>query len=75
MLESNPFAAKLQTEELELKLREEEAKLKEMAPEEVIDPVEHWNNMESRVREGVKKAIESEKEVDAEKVLGEGNSR
>lgn len=28
LLESNPFAAKLQTEELELKLREEEAKLK-----------------------------------------------
>jgi len=68
LLESNPFAAKLQTEELELKLREEEAKLKEMAPEEVIDPVEHWNNMESRVREGVKKAIESEEEVDSEKV-------
>jgi len=68
LLESNPFAAKLQTEELELKLREEDAKLKEMAPEEAIDPVEHWNNMESRVRDGVKKFIDPEEELEAEKV-------
>jgi len=68
LLESNPFAAKLQTEELELKLREEEAKLKEMAPEEAVDPVEHWNNMDSKVREGVKKSVDAEDESEAEKV-------
>ena len=33
LLESNPFAAKLGTSDLEMKLKEEEAKLKEMAPE------------------------------------------
>jgi len=68
LLESNPFAAKLQTEELELKLREEDAKLKEMAPEEAIDPVEHWNNMESKVKDGIKNVFESEEEVEPEKV-------
>lgn len=68
LLESNPFAAKLQTEELELKLREEEGKLKEMAPEEAVDPVEHWNNMESKVRDGVKKAVDAEEESEVEKV-------
>jgi len=68
LLESNPFAAKLQTMELEIKLREEEAKLKELDPDEAVDPVEHWNNMESRVRDGIKKVVEDEEEVDNEKV-------
>ena len=35
LLESNPFAAKLGTMELEIKMKEEELKLKEMSPEEV----------------------------------------
>jgi len=68
LLESNPFAAKLQTEELELKLKEEDAKLKEMAPEEAVDPVEHWNNMESKVKEGIKKILDSDDDLEPEKV-------
>jgi len=68
LLESNPFAAKLQTMELELKLKEEEAKLKEMDPEEAVDPVEHWNNMESRVRDGIKNVLDDEEETEPEKV-------
>ena len=40
LLESNPFAAKLQTEELESKLEEEAAKLKQMNPEEAADLAE-----------------------------------
>ena len=39
-----------------------------MAPEEAVDPVEHWNNMDSKVREGVKKSVDAEDESEAEKV-------
>eukprot|EP00092_Neocalanus_flemingeri_P032797 GFUD01035670.1.p1 GENE.GFUD01035670.1~~GFUD01035670.1.p1 ORF type:complete len:1485 (+),score=509.47 GFUD01035670.1:55-4509(+) len=68
LLESNPFAAKLQTMELEIRLKEEEVKLREMDPEETVDPVEHWNNMESKVLEGIKKELENEEETESEKV-------
>ena len=51
LLESNPFAAKLGTMDLEIKLKEEELKLKEMTPDdqEEIDPVQEWNNIKEAV--------------------------
>ena len=60
LLESNPFAAKLQTEELESKLEEEDQKLKQLNPEEAADPVEAWGNMEKTVRAGLDKVEEGE---------------
>jgi len=68
LLESNPFAAKLQTEELEIKLREEETRLKEMDPDDAVDPVEQWNNLENKVKEGIKGCLDSEEEDGTEKV-------
>jgi len=55
LLESNPFAAKLETEELEKKLREEDSKLAQLCPEEAKDPVESWADMEGMVEEGLEK--------------------
>ena len=64
LLESNPFAAKLGTMELEIKLKEEELKLKEMSPEEAAesDPVQEWNDMKEKVEEGVAEALEDDAE-------------
>ena len=70
LLESNPFAARLETEDLVKKLEEEEKKLAALCPEEVTwisisisslnqqvkDPVEAWADMEDIVRSGVAKA-------------------
>ena len=65
LLESNPFAAKLGTMELEIKLKEEETKLKEMSPEEVeeVDPVQVWNDLKEKVKE---KLVETLRDGDAE---------
>ena len=62
LLESNPFAAKLGTMELEIKLKEEEAKLKEMSPEEwdEVDPVQVWNDLKEKVEEGLLKVLKAE---------------
>ena len=61
LLESNPFAAKLGTMELEIKLKEEETKLKEMSPEETVelDPVQMWNDLKEKVEEGLEKSLEA----------------
>jgi len=68
LLESNPFAAKLGTMDLEIKLKEEELKLKEMTPDdqEEVDPVQEWNNIKEAVSDGVKSAID-EQEGEPEK--------
>ena len=68
LLESNPFAAKLGTMELEIKLKEEEVKLKEMSPEEAedIDPVQQWNDIKAKVKEGVAEAVDKEGDSDEE---------
>ena len=59
LLESNPFAAKLGTMELEIKLKEEETKLKEMSPEEAeeTDPVQVWNDLKEKVEEGLVQSL------------------
>ena len=74
LLESNPFAAKLGTSDLEMKLKEEEAKLKEMAPEEVeeADPVEVWNDLKEKVKEKLVEALrDKEALMDEEAEQGE----
>lgn len=53
LLQSNPFAAKLGTAELEGKLVEEERKLAALCPEEARDPVESWADMAAQVEEGL----------------------
>jgi hypothetical protein len=59
LLQSNPFAAKLQTEELEQKLAEEREKLKAMDPPEQEEPLTLWTNIQQKVtvtsRENIKK--------------------
>ena len=69
LLESNPFAAKLGTSELEMKLKEEEAKLKEMSPEEVeeVDPVQVWNDLEEKVKERLVETLRDEEAEETEK--------
>merc|ERR1719445_1363100 len=71
LLESNPFAAKLQTMDLEMRLKEEEVKLAEMAPEdaEETDPVEEWNNIKASLKEAITSVVEAGEitESDAEK--------
>ena len=69
LLESNPFAAKLGTSDLEIKLKEEEAKLKEMAPEEVeeVDPVQVWNDLKEKVREKLVETLRDEEAEQSEK--------
>jgi hypothetical protein len=49
LLQSNPFAAKLQTEELEQKLAEEREKLKAMDPPELEEPLTLWTNIQPKV--------------------------
>ena len=71
LLESNPFAAKLQTMDLEMRLKEEEVKLAEMSPEDAVDtdPVEEWNNIKTSLKEAVITVIEAGEisECDGEK--------
>jgi len=50
LLQSNPFAAKLQTEDLEEKLAEEKVKLSTLEPEEALDPAEQWENILKQVQ-------------------------
>ena len=50
LLQSNPFAATLQTEVLEQKLAEEREKLKAMDPPELEEPLTLWTNIQSKVR-------------------------
>ena len=68
LLESNPFAAKLGTMDLEIKLKEEELKLAEMSPEEAeeCDPVQEWNNIKDDVKDGIAASLNAE-EADTEK--------
>ena len=49
LLQSNPFAAKLQTEELEQKLAEERDKLKGMEPPVLEEPLTLWDNIQQKV--------------------------
>jgi hypothetical protein len=49
LLQSNPFAAKLQTEELEQKLAEERERLKAMDPPELEEPLTLWTNIQQKV--------------------------
>jgi hypothetical protein len=49
LLQSNPFAAKLQTEELEQKLAEERERLKAMDPPEQEEPLTLWTNIQQKV--------------------------
>ena len=69
LLESNPFAAKLGTMELEIKLKEEEEKLKEMSPEEVeeVDPVQVWNDLQEKVKEKLVETLREEEVEETEK--------
>ena len=69
LLESNPFAAKLGTSELEMKLKEEEAKMKEMSPEEVeeVDPVQVWNDLQEKVKERLVETLRDEEAEETEK--------
>jgi hypothetical protein len=50
LLQSNPFAAKLQTEELEQKLTEEREKLRGMEPTPTEEPLTQWASIEEKVR-------------------------
>jgi len=74
LLESNPFAAKLGTSDLEEKLAEEQEALRKMQPEEAVDPVEEWANIESSVCDGIKKAIEKKDEENVSEKVWENAS-
>ena len=60
LLQSNPFAAKLETAELEGKLVEEERKLAALCPEEARDPVESWADLSAQVEEGLARVEEEQ---------------
>jgi len=68
LLESNPFAAKLETQDLEGKLQLEREKLQTMQGEEVREPVELWSEMKEKVREQLRKEREEEGDEEEESI-------
>jgi len=68
LLESNPFAAKLETQDLEVKLAQEREKLQALQGDEVREPVELWSEMKDKVREQLKKDREEADDEEEESI-------
>ena len=62
LLQSNPFAAKLQTESLEQKLAEEREKLRALEPPDTEEPLTQWANIQPKVNPHISRVLERERE-------------